>query len=79
MLDERATERPGDLARACTELMRKGNDFPTIWATRLKGHRLVDGSVPQSRMDGTRALLDILLVTGERLVFDGDARRFSLG
>ena len=78
MFDERAKERPDDLARACTELIRKGNDFPTIWATRLKEHRLVDG-IPQSRMDGTQAVLDILLVTGERLVFDGDARRFSLG
>jgi len=77
MSDERARERPRDLARECTELVRKGNDFPTIWATRLKGHHLVIGA-PQSRIDRTRTLLDIPLITGERLVFDGDARRFSL-
>ena len=69
-------ERAGDLARTCTELARKGNDFPTIWATKLKGHPLVDG-IPHQRITGTRTLLDIRLITGERLVFDGDARRFS--
>ena len=78
MSDERTNERPSDLARACTELVRKGNDFPTIWATRLKGHRLVSG-IPHQRISGTRSLLDIPLITGERLVFDGDARKFSLG
>lgn len=78
MFDERANERPGELANACTELVRKGNDFPTIWATRLKGHRLVKG-IPHQRSCGTRSLLDIPLITGERLVFDGDARKFSLG
>jgi hypothetical protein len=29
-------------------------------------------------MAGTHSLLDITLITGERLVFDGDARRFTL-
>lgn len=74
MLNERAV----DLARACTDLMRKGNDFPTVWATRLKNHPLVVG-IPQQRHDGVRSLLTIELITGERLVFDADARKFSLG
>ncbi len=78
MSDEWANERPTDLARACTELVRKGNDFPTIWTTRLKKHRLVV-DIPHSRIEGMRTLLDIPLITGERLVFDADARKFSLG
>ena len=70
-------ERAIDLARACTDLVRGGNDFPTIWGTRLKSHPLVSG-MPRQRHDGTRSLLDIPLITGERLVFDGDAKKFSL-
>jgi hypothetical protein len=44
----------------------------------LKRHPLVDG-IPQSKLVGGRAVLEIRLITGERLLFDGDARRFSLG
>ena len=72
-----SNERADDLARACTELVRNGNDFPTVWMTKLKGHPLVKG-IPHQRIAGTRSLLDIPLITGERLVFDGDARKFSL-
>jgi hypothetical protein len=66
-----------DLARMCTELVRNGNDFPTVWNTLLKGHALVHG-LPRQRHDGGRSLLDISLITGERLVFDGDAINFSI-
>ncbi len=68
-------ERADDLARLCTELLRKGNDFPTAWATVLKGNTLVDG-FPQSKLEATRPVLEIWLITGECLVFDGDARQF---
>jgi hypothetical protein len=71
-------ERASDLARACTELLRKGEDFPTVWMTKLKGHPLVVG-LPQHTHDGKRSLIEIRLITGERLVFDGDARRFHVG
>jgi hypothetical protein len=71
-------ERAHDLAQQCTELVRGGNGFPDIWTTMLKRHPLVDG-IPQSKMLGGRAVLEIRLITGERLLFDGDARRFSLG
>jgi hypothetical protein len=71
-----SNEKASDLARSCTELVRKGNDFPTIWTTKLRVHPLVDG-IPHQRVTGTRTLLDIRLITGERLVFDGDARKFS--
>jgi len=69
--------RANDLARLCTELVRGGNDFPTVWNTLLKGHALVRG-LPRQRHDGGRNLLDISLITGERLVFDGDAKNFSV-
>jgi hypothetical protein len=58
-------------------LVRKGNDFPTVWSTLLKGHTLVAG-MPQSKVEGLRAVLEIRLITGERLVFDGDAKKFSV-
>jgi hypothetical protein len=70
-------EKPSDLARNCTELARGGNDFPTIWTSRLKNHPLVVG-IPHSRLVGNSSVLDIKLITGERLVFDGDARRFMV-
>lgn len=72
-----AVERPSDLARRCTEMLRMGSDFPVIWDTVLKGHQLIAG-VPRQRMDGTRALLEVWLVTGQRLVFDGDSKEFRL-
>jgi hypothetical protein len=74
---EMLRERAKDLARLCTEVVRKGDDFPTIWQTMLKGHPLVGGS-PHQKFKGHRSVLEISLITGERLVYDGDARRFSL-
>jgi hypothetical protein len=71
-------ERARDLALQCTELARNGNDFPNIWTALLKRHPLVEG-IPQSKIIGGRAMLEIRLITGERLLFDGDAKRFSLG
>ena len=71
------TEKPVDLARNCTDMVRGGNDFPTIWTSRLKDHPLVIG-IPHQRLIGTNSVLDIKLITGERLVFHGDARRFVL-
>jgi hypothetical protein len=51
--------------------------FPTVWSTHLKVHPLVNG-IPQSQLEGMRSVLVIRLITGERLVFDGDAKRFSV-
>jgi len=72
-----AKERAHDLALLCTELVRKGNDFPTVWSTVLKGNALVDG-LPQSIHDGKQPVLEVRLITGERLVFDGESKRFSV-
>jgi hypothetical protein len=71
-------ERTQDLARLCTELVRKGTDFPTVWSSLLKGHTLVAG-IPQSKMEGGRPVLEVRLITGERFVFDGEAMRFTVG
>lgn len=73
-----STERANDLAQMCTELVRQGKDFPTIWATVLKSHTLVEG-IPRQRFEEMRSLLEIPLITGEHLVFDGDAKHFSVG
>ena len=68
---------PHHLAEMCTELVRKGNDFPTIWTTMLKGHSLVK-SIPECRLEGKRPVLVVRLITGELLVFDGERRKFSV-
>jgi hypothetical protein len=31
-------KRADDLAQLCTDAVRKGNDFPTIWDSLLKRH-----------------------------------------
>jgi len=71
-------ERAEDLARLCNDAVRKGEDFPTVWQALLKTHPLIDG-LPRQRMEGNRSVLEIRLITGERLVFDGDTKRFSVG
>jgi hypothetical protein len=71
------TERANDLARKCTELVRQGKDFPTVWGAILKSHTLVEG-IPRQRLEDARRLLDIPLITGEQLVFDGDAKEFHV-
>jgi hypothetical protein len=70
-------ERAHDLARWCTELVRKGNDFSTVWSTVLTRNPLVDG-IPQTKLVGTRPFLEVRLITGERLVFDGDSKKFTV-
>ena len=66
-------ERACDLAAFCTELVRKGEDFPTVWTSVLNSHALVNG-LPESKLEGKRPVLEIKLITGERLVFDRDSR-----
>jgi hypothetical protein len=70
-------ERAHDLAQLCTELIGRGSDFPSVWTTVLKGHTLVDG-IPQSKLEGTRPILEIRLITGERLVFDSENKTFNV-
>ncbi len=72
-----SNERASDLARHCTELVRKGNDFTTVWSTLLKGHTLVEG-IPREKFESNRSLLRIPLITGEQLVFDPDVKEFRI-
>jgi hypothetical protein len=74
---EMSKERASDLARHCTELVRKGNDFTTVWSALLKDHTLVEG-IPREKLERNRSLLRIPLVTGELLVFDSDVQEFRV-
>jgi hypothetical protein len=47
-------------------------------ATVLKGHALVNG-IPESKLEGSRPVLEIKLITGERLLFDSESKKFSVG
>jgi hypothetical protein len=69
-------ERASDLARQCTELLCKGNDFTTVWSTQLR-HILVEG-IPREKLERNRRLLNIPLTTGEQLVFDADFKEFRV-
>ena len=70
-------DRAQDLAVLCTELVQKGNDFPTVWATALKSHPLVNG-IPEFRIEGKRPVLVIRLITGAWLLFDSESKKFSV-
>ena len=74
---EMSKERASDLARQCTELVRNGNGFPTVWSTLLKSHILVEG-IPRERSERNRRLLHIPLITGEELVFDAEVKEFRV-
>jgi hypothetical protein len=58
-------------------LIRKGNDFTTVWTTLLKGHTLVEG-IPREKYELNRTLTRIPLITGEQLVFDPDVNEFRV-
>ena len=70
-------ETASEVVRICAACMRSGADFPTVWNSILKGHALVVGRPVQTISDG-RARLEIVLVTGQRLVFDSASKEFSL-
>lgn len=66
-----------ELLKKCNQAQGEGADFPTIWHNVLKGDQLVAG-IPRQRFEGSRSLLEIPLVTGHCVVYDSDAREFSL-
>ncbi len=74
---DRFAVMPSELVRRCVQAHRQGADFPTIWHSVLKGHELVAG-LPRQRFAGARAVLEIPLITGHCVVYDFDARAFSL-
>jgi hypothetical protein len=66
------------LARKCTTAVQGGKTFPTVWQTLLKGNGLLEG-IPRQRLDQRmRPILAIPLITGQQLIFDGEAREFRL-
>jgi hypothetical protein len=65
-----------DLLRQCMDAIQ-GSDFPTVWDSLLRRHRLVVGP-PVQYMNGGKAELHVRLLTGEELVFDSTARTFSV-
>lgn len=68
---------PTNLVERCTEANGRGADFPTVWHTVLKRDPLVAG-IPRQRMAGAKSVLEIPLITGQCILYDGDLRRFSL-
>jgi hypothetical protein len=58
-------------------MVRKGESLPTVWKTRLRRHPLIDG-IPRQAFDGKRTILEIRLITGGHLIFDGDARSVTV-
>jgi hypothetical protein len=59
-------ENARDLAESCTQLVRQGKDFPTVWGMMLKDHGLVEG-IPRQRLDGARSLIEISLTLANNL------------
>ena len=64
-----------DLLLQCSSARNAGADFPTVWNEVLKGHRLVAGP-PLSRMCDGEAVLEVPLLTGQRIVYS--AKGYSL-
>jgi hypothetical protein len=68
-------EQSQDLANLCLELVRDGSNFPATGTTVLKDDPLVCG-IPESTHEDERPILEVPLLTGEKLVFDGDTKNF---
>lgn len=65
---------PRDLLQECTEAMRSGVDFPTLWNTIIKPHPAVSGMPVQRTDSDGRPYLEIPLLRGDWLVIDFDAK-----
>ncbi len=65
-----------DLLRRCNAAIRDA-DFPTVWSTVLRGHRLVVGS-PVQHAAAESLQLHIRLVTGQQIVYDSSSRQFTM-
>jgi hypothetical protein len=76
-LELRVPESTGELLRRCVALSRAGADFPAVWQSVLKGHRLVAG-IPVQSMSAGRSRLEIPLLTHQRVVYDPDGREYSI-
>jgi hypothetical protein len=77
MVEPRVSASTSELLQLCTAASRAGADFPAVWQSVLKGHRLVTG-IPVQSMNGGRSRLEIPLLTHQRLVYDPDDRAYSI-
>lgn len=66
---------PQQLLEACEQAHREGRDFPTIWRTILRPHRLVQGLPGQEVVDGETRIV-ISLSSGQELL--SNTRGFAL-
>lgn len=60
------------LLDACNAARRQGADFPTIWWQTIEPNPMVAG-LPVQQLDGDQPVLDIPLLTGQRLRFGRDS------
>jgi hypothetical protein len=65
-----------ELLGKCIAAGQGGMDFPGVWHSLLKGHPLVVG-VPEQRMRGEQTVLEIRLITGQRIVLGADGYSLS--
>lgn len=72
-----AKERAIDLSSPLHQFAAIGARLPGHLGRGIQSHALIAG-LPHQRMDRNRPLLENWLVTGERLVFDGNAKEFWL-
>jgi hypothetical protein len=66
-----------DLILKCTAAARDGADFPSVWDRVLKRHALVVGPPIQTYED-ERPLLEVRLISGQRLVYDSTSNKYAL-
>jgi hypothetical protein len=71
------TDTASQLARKCATATLNGASFPTVWHSILKAHPAIAG-VPIQRLENGRALLEIPLLTGQRIVYDAEGRSYTV-
>jgi hypothetical protein len=65
---------PYDLAKRCTDAMRRGINFPALWHTIIKPHPSVIGVPVQKISDDHRPYVEIPILHGGWLLVDFDAK-----
>ncbi len=69
--------RASELVARCLAAAHAGSDFPTVWLTILKNHPIVLG-VPIQRLQGEGTMLEVRLITGQRIIFGPGTRDYAL-
>jgi len=66
------SRRVSDLLQMCIAAHLGGADFPTAWNEILKTNPLVSGFPVQGENNEDGPVLEVPLVTGQRLIFGSD-------